>query len=571
MMHLLSAGRLGAILLLTALLSQVSSLDTVFGLYGQTLEIPCYKGAAKAEDILMTKWKYDKGDGLSGNLLVKKKQNVSVSAEDEYKNRVSLASNSSLLLSEARLSDQRTFTCMLVFGEDIEEHMVNVVIYKTPLGLEITEKAEELEIGKQTKLGKCVAQDANPAVNITWLKNNKPLQQDGQDINIQDTVQVDPETGLSTTTSVLMYSAQKEDTDAQFSCSTEHSLGQTFSSSSESFTITYSTENIMLRVIPPGPLLEGANVTLKCEADGNPAPTSFNFHLKGKETVIVENDNSFTITNVSRDTSGEYKCSLIDNPTMEAAKDITVNYLDISLSPMGSVEKNAGETLAVNLKVDASGEYKVSWTKDKVKLDKEPQFTKLTYSDAGLYEYEVTMGELIETDSFELIVQGPPVIKQLLKQRSENGRNKVLICEAEGSPKPAVTWSINGTSSYEGPFINGKITHKITVVPTANLTVSCTVSNDYGVDMRVINVSSLFEEVRMDKRDQSEDGDQTKLVVGVVVGLLVAALVIGLAYWVYMRKSKQGSWKTGEKECGSSEEEKKLEEKVEENSQKAEV
>lgn len=75
----------------------------------------------------------------------------------------------------------------------------------------------------------------------------------------------------------------------------------------------------------------------------------------------------------------------------------------------------------------------------------------------------------------------------------------------------------------------------------------------------------------MDKRDQSEDADQTKLVVGVVVGLLVAALVIGLAYWVYMRKSKQGSWKTGEKESGSSEEEKKLEEKVEENSQKAEV
>lgn len=35
--------------------------------------------------------------------------------------------------------------------------------------------------------------------------------------------------------------------------------------------------------------------------------------------------------------------------------------------------------------------------------------------------------------------------------------------------------------------------------------------------------------------------------------------------------NRQGSWKTGEKENGSSEEEKKLEEKVEENSQKAEV
>ncbi|KAJ0063747.1 hypothetical protein NL108_006689, partial [Boleophthalmus pectinirostris] len=494
----------------------------------------------------------DKGDGLSGNLLVKKEnENVSVSAEDEYKGRVSLASNSSLLLSEARLSDQRAFTCMVVSGGDIIEDTVNVVIYKTPLGLEFTEKAEELEIGKQTKLGKCIAEDSNPAVNITWLKNNKPLLQDGQSINIQNSVQVDPVTGLSTSTSVLMYSAQKEDTDAQFSCSTENSLGQKLSSSSERFTITYSTENIMLQVIAPEPLIEGGNVTLKCEADGNPAPTSFNFNLKGKETVMVENDNTFTIINVSRDTSGEYKCSLIDNPTMEASKDITVNYLDINLSPTGSVEKNAGDALPVNLKVDASGEYKVLWTKDKVKLDQEPTFTKLTYSDTGLYECEVTMGALTEKVSFELIVQGKalkvsgaPVIKQLLKQRSEDGRNKVLICEAEGSPKPAVSWSINGTSSNEGPFINGKITHKITVVPTANLTVSCTVSNDYGMDTRVINVSSRKSLNYLTSNnficfltDQSEDGDQTKLVVGVVVGLLVAALVIGLAYWVYMRKS----------------------------------
>lgn len=42
----------------------------------------------------------------------------------------------------------------------------------------------------------------------------------------------------------------------------------------------------------------------------------------------------------------------------------------------------------------------------------------------------------------------------------------------------------------ESPFVNGKITHKIKVVPTANLTVSCTVSNDFGMDTRTINVSS---------------------------------------------------------------------------------
>ncbi|MEQ2271046.1 hypothetical protein XENORESO_020664 [Xenotaenia resolanae] len=52
----------------------------------------------------------------------------------------------------------------------------------------------------------------------------------------------------------------------------------------------------------------------------------------------------------------------------------------------------------------------------------------------------------------------------------------------------------------EKSFDNGTITHKIAVVPSANLSVTCTVSNSFGIDTRVINVSSLFEDVRVDKR-----------------------------------------------------------------------
>lgn len=569
-MHLLSASCL--FLLLAALqLRQGSALESVVGLYGETLEIPCNKGDVKAEDILITKWKYDKGDGLSGHLLVKQKnEDVSITATDEYQGRVDMAANSSLLLSAAKLSDQRTFTCMLVAGADIKEFPVSVAIHKAPAGLEVSDKVEELEIGKLTKLGTCVAAEANPAASITWLRNNKPLAADEKGISIQSSVQVDSATGLSTTSSTLEYTAEKEDQDAQFTCSAENGVGSPMVSPAVTFTVTYTTENIVLQVIAQEPLVEGDNVTLKCVADGNPAPTSFNFQLKD-EMVKVENTNTYTLAHVSRNTTGEYKCSLIDNPVMEASKDITVNYLDISLSPSGEIVKSAGKALEVNLRVDASGEPTVIWTKDNKKLDKEPKFSKLMYSDSGRYECEVTMGALSRKVSFKLDVEGAPVIRQLSKQRSEDGQHKVLICEAEGSPKPSVIWSINGTSADESPFVNGKITHKITVVPSANLTVSCTVSNEFGMDTREINVSSLFEVVIKEKQDQSDNSDQTKLVVGVVVGLLVASVMIGVAYWVYMKKSKQGSWKTGEKENGSSEEERKLEEKVEENSQKAEV
>lgn len=71
----------------------------------------------------------DKGEGVSGDLLVKRKDhNVSIMTTDEYKGRVSMAAKSSLLLSAAKLSDQRTFTCMVVGSVDITEYPVNVVI-----------------------------------------------------------------------------------------------------------------------------------------------------------------------------------------------------------------------------------------------------------------------------------------------------------------------------------------------------------------------------------------------------------------------------------------------------------
>ncbi|CAL8353197.1 unnamed protein product [Lota lota] len=570
-MHLLSAA--GVAVLLFGIVSQVSGLETVTGIYGETLEVPCNRGVAQPEYLLFSQWKYDTGAGQAETLMVKKKdEDATVHAVDGYKTRVSMADNASLFITAVTLKDQKTFTCMVVAGSTVNEYPVKVVVHKDPTNLELLDQAEELEIGKLAKIGQCNAIDANPAANITWYKNSKILSADGKGIVIDASVQVDPVTGLSTTSSTLKYSAGKGDADARFTCGTLDLAGQPQVSSPVTFTITYPTEHVSLRMHPEGVLLEGDSVTLRCVADGNPAPTTFNFFIKGEIMNVVDSD-SYTMTNITRDATGEYKCSLAEKPSLEASINITVSYLNVDLSPSAEVVKKAGDSLAVALTVKSSGDYKVSWTKDKVllKIDNEPTFKNLSYADAGLYECHVTLGPLLRTASFRLVVEGAPVIRQLTKRRGEGGQHKVLICEAEGYPKPTVTWSVNGTSLDESPFINGKVSHKITVVPSANLTVYCSVSNQLGQYVQGINVSSLYEEVRMDKQDQSDDGDQTKLVVGIVGGLLLVTLIIGLAYWTYMKRSKQGSWKTGELENGSSEEEKKLEEKVEENSQKADM
>ncbi|XP_072548303.1 activated leukocyte cell adhesion molecule b isoform X2 [Salminus brasiliensis] len=553
-------------LLVISVLETVRGFETIVGQYGKTIEVPCNIENAKLEDIFLTKWKYTNADRSTGDLLKARGQNVTITADVEYLGRVSLTENLSLRIAQAKLSDQRMYTCMVVIGTDIFEYPVQVTILKTPSGPMIANQAKEMEIGKLTLLGECSTKDANPAAKVVWLKNNISLESDEKVIKITTTVQTDKTTGLASTSSTLEYAAVKGDLNAKFVCAVQHkSLTSDLLSTPVEFIINYPTEKVSLQVISADPIKEGDNVTLKCKADGNPPPSSYSFHIKGKK-VKVENSDSYTLTSVTRANTGEYKCSLVDNDAMAASVNITVMYLDITSIANGKVVKQLDESFEPTLVVNASGKPQVSWSKNNARWKSPLKFDKLKYSDSGVYECVVSMAGLVRKASFELIVQGAPVINKLTKRRSNNGNFKVLSCEAEGSPKPTVQWSINGTNATETPYVEGRVTHRITIIPTVNLTVNCTVSNELGQASKSLDVSTLFEEVTVDKQEDS--ADQTRVAVGVVIGVILAAVAIGLIYWIYMKRTRQGTWKTGEKEDGTQEESKKLEEN---QSQKAEV
>uniref|UniRef100_A0A8D2ZPE3 Activated leukocyte cell adhesion molecule a n=1 Tax=Scophthalmus maximus TaxID=52904 RepID=A0A8D2ZPE3_SCOMX len=556
-----SSGMTPAAFLLLALagagtLVQVLGTKRVTALYGETIVIPCNEGAALPEDLMFIKWKYERDVGPAGDLLIKQAHSdqATVQATDDYANRVSIDDKSNLLIAQATLKDQKTFTCMVVSGSNLMEFPVSVAVYKKPTSVQVLDKAEALQRDKPTTVGTCVATDANPAATITWKKNGQLLAADGKAVVITPSVKLDPSTGLSTTSSMLQYVVTKEDVGAVFACVSTHELTNQ-ETDLDPFPIHYPTEKVSLQIMSKRPIVEGDNVTLKCHADGNPPPSSFFFHIKGHK-MLVENLDTYTLASISREAAGEYKCSLFDNETLEASQSISVGYLDLSLSPTGKVVKTVGDTLPVKMEKNSSGDAKVSWTKNG-KASTVPEFSKLTYADTGVYLCEVSMGGLTRRQSFQLVVEGRPVITSLTKHRADDA--KVLTCEAEGVPEPTFQWSVNNTNE-ESSYINGKATHKITVIPRVNLTVSCSVSNKLGDDVMTINVSSVFKEEREEKGSEEESEDQAKLIVGVVVGLLVAAGVVGLMYWLYMKNSRQGSWKTGEKEDGTSEENKKLEE-----------
>ncbi|MBN3323207.1 C166A protein, partial [Atractosteus spatula] len=559
---------IGAII--AAVLQLGCSSEKVTALYGETIEVPCSLASPKPKDLMFVKWKFETQEAGEGDLLTKQEQKdgVKILAKDEYKDRVNVTENFSLRITKATLQDEKTFTCLVVTMNDAEEHSTSVRVYKLPSKPQIKEKAKQLENGKLTLVGDCVTEAGNPAGNITWSKNGSPLVSDGKLIVITNDVTVDPTTGLSSTSSKLKYTASKSDVGAQFTCSVQHSVGPDQVSSAETFVIHYPSEKVNIEVLSKGPFKEGDNVTLKCSADGNPPPSSYSFYVKGKKET-VQNSNTYTVTSVRRDDSGEYKCSLVDDDKLLDSANITVHYMDASLSPTGKITRMLGESVNVTLVKQSSTEVKVSWMKDSIKIA-EPKLNSLKIQDAGSYVCEVSAPSLQgvkKTFTFDLTVEAKPYIYKLNKLVAKDGQQKVLTCEAEGSPKPTVRWNVNATSENER-YVNGRIVHTITMFPLGNVTVTCTVSNKLGKDERSINVSSLINDDEEEKSDMSEDtNDQAKLIVGIVVGLILAALVVGLVYWLYMKKSKQGSWKTGEKEAGTSEESKKLEE----NNHKVEV
>ncbi|XP_023610699.1 CD166 antigen isoform X5 [Myotis lucifugus] len=501
------------LLISAAVLRPGLGLYTVSSTYGDTIIMPCRLDVP--QNLMFGKWKYEKPDGSPVFIAFRSSTKKSVQYDDvpEYKDRLSLSENYTLSISNARISDEKRFVCMLVTEDNVFEAPTIVKVFKQPSKPEIVSKAPFLETEQLKKLGDCISKDSYPEGNITWYRSGRVLQP----------LEGDP------------------------------------------------TEQVTLQVLPPrSAIKEGDNITLKCLGNGNPPPEEFFFYLPGQPEGI-RSSNTYTLTDVRRNATGDYRCSLTDKKSMIASTTITVHYLDLSLNPSGEVTKQIGDALPVSCTISASRNATVVWMKDNTRLKSSPSFSSLQYQDAGNYVCETALQEvegLKKRESLTLIVEGKPQIR-MTKIIDPRGLSKTVICHVEGFPKPAIQWTITGSGSVinqteESPYINGKYYSKIIISPEENVTLTCTAENQLERTVNSLNVSAISipehdEADVISDENREKVNDQAKLIVGIVVGLLLAALVAGVVYWLYMKKSKTAS-KHVNKDLGNLEENKKLEE-----------
>ncbi|XP_077198252.1 CD166 antigen isoform X2 [Paroedura picta] len=539
-------------LLLFALCPQPGlGLYTLNTVYGDTIILPCR--IELPDGLMFGRWKYEIANRPSVFIAFRSATKTNVHYDDvsEYKDRLTLLANYTLSISNARIGDEKRFVCMLVTEDNVYEEPTIVKVFKQPSQPTIVNPATFLETEQLKLLGECISKEGYPEGNLTWYKNGmvlKPV----EGVVINEQTNVDEASGLYTVISSLEYMPTKEDKKSHFTCTMTYygpTGRETIRSESVVFDVHYPTEKVKIQVISEGNTIkEGDNITLRCSGNGNPPPEEFLFYIPG-ELEPIRSSRIHILSDVRRNASGEYGCSLTDKSLADSTL-VTVHYLDLSLIPSGTVTKQIGEALPVSCTVSSSRNATLFWLKDNTRMRSSPSFSNLHYKDAGNYICETTLQEvegLKKRQTLTLIVEGRPQIK-MSKKTSSDGTFKTISCHVEGYPKPAVQWTAAGIGSLinkakETKYIDGKFSSKIIIAPEENVTLTCTAENQLERTITSLNVSAINipESDEPDERnnDNRENvNDQAKLIVGIVVGLLLAALVAGVAYWLYMKKSK---------------------------------
>ncbi|KAM5259263.1 hemicentin-2 isoform 1-T1 [Hipposideros larvatus] len=216
-------------------------------------------------------------------------------------------------------------------------------------------------------------------------------------------------------------------------------------------------------------VLEGQEVRLDCEADGQPPPEVA--WLKdggplgqgvGAHLRFYMDGSSLVLKGLRASDSGAYTCTA-HNAAGEDAKLHTVNVLvppTIEQGAEGSetLVRRSGELVTMACPVRGSPPIHVSWLKDGLPLALSQRthlhgsgrilrISQVQLADSGIFTCVAASPAGVADRNFTLRVHVPPVLEPVEFQKDVavvRGSPVVLPCEAQGSPLPLVSWMKNG-------------------------------------------------------------------------------------------------------------------------------
>ncbi|NXA02253.1 MUC18 protein, partial [Nesospiza acunhae] len=462
--------------------------------------------------------------------------------DTDYKKRLSLGEDKALSISEVTLQDPKTFMCQVGAGSyGVGENSTELRVYRRlPANPGL---CSQLSLPPQ--IAKCMSKNSFPAPNITWHKNGEQLHARENQVTMPSTLTRES-SGLYTVSSALYAPVTREDRHSRYHCTVHYWLqGQRRSLDSQpvQVNIFYPAENLKLKVMPSSTLVkEGDNVTLVCEADGNPQPV-FSFFKKNLDewqdlTPLAEPDSGILrLHDVNKTSNGTYRCQSLDLDDMsqiEEDVDLVVNYIEgvhVKMEPSSTLREGDSVTLSCDAYSPVGLKYQ--WRDDKGKklVEGNQLFLKnLTFEKSNTFSCKVmapSVPGLEQSKKVSVAVEGKPrivAISSPLYVRQDEVIN--LTCKAIAFPPPTVQWSINGTAHE---FVdNQHIASNLTVRVSHELVKAgamCRVSNRLGVSEEHIQLLM----------DQKSAESQGVIIVAIIVAILVVAVLGAVIYFLHKK------------------------------------
>ncbi|CAH3163880.1 unnamed protein product, partial [Pocillopora meandrina] len=202
-------------------------------------------------------------------------------------------------------------------------------------------------------------------------------------------------------------------------------------------------------------LIEGENITLSCNATGNPEPSiswvKDGFPINSNSRINFSQDNRLlTITNTSRTYSGEYRCVARNR----VGNDTSNSKVNVLFQPEVTIDGDQEQYLAKGSNIWLICRYEASppvsevqWIKEGTEiagntsvLINDSRVTILSFNESQI-QLSITAASLKDGRNY---TYKPEIVTHPQNITTREGQNVTLYCNATGSPVPTISWYKNG-------------------------------------------------------------------------------------------------------------------------------
>ncbi|KAM9176553.1 hemicentin-2 [Mergus octosetaceus] len=443
-----------------------------------------------------------------------------------------------LQVAMAEVGDAGRYVCVAENPAGSAEKHFALTVQEPPGAEDPQEETLSADMGSPLVLT-CAATGV-PAV--TWLKDGRTLASS-------------PEQGLVPGGGQLQISALQPSHQGRYTCLAR---GEGTETRKDFLVLVRVAPRILGAGVPSEhSVLEGGEVRLECQAEGQPPPQiswlkdGQPLQLQPPSRAQVSPDGSALLLEALHAAdSGAYTCLARNGAGEDAQLRVLSPHLCLSSPrPVPPVIEGGAEgsdvvrgvlSAAVTLRCRARGSppLRVSWLKDGLPLRLSPRVTLLSaghvlrisrtqVSDAGLYTCVVSSQAGVADRSFVLQILAPPVLESPESSEEQvvaKGSDVTFACEASGSPAPAVTWlKLGETPALPSERVaDGPRLSLGAVGPADTGVYACVASNEAG------ETSRAFSLLVMEPPQIEDASHPTEMAVAVGAPLELTCVVAGV-------------------------------------------